>query len=100
MLDGLCEVSAGSESIVYDQWQVMFLGKGCKLLEIRNVQPGVSDGFNIDGLCLLINQFLKIQRIISFCKPGFNAKPFEGDLELVIGSTIHIGAADKIITRL
>ena len=99
-LQGPGEITAGAESIVHDQWQVIVFGQRNKFFKIRNVQPGVADGLQINGLGVLVDQRHEAVHIIAVGKAGFDAEPFEGHLELVVGASVEEGGGHEIVTGL
>ena len=82
------EVSAGTKSIVYDQWKVILFCKRHKFLEVGDVQPWIANGLQVDRLCIFIDERHKAFHIVAVAKPCFNTEAFEGHFELVVGSAV------------
>src|SRR5690606_41617542 len=60
MFQRLEQIPAGTESIAYDKWQVMFSCDGSYFFEVRNVVARVADCFDIDGFRAFVYKFFNI----------------------------------------
>src|SRR5689334_16102329 len=78
------KVSARTESIVYDQRQIILLSKCSEFFKIGDIELRVADGFEIDGLGIFVDQRHKTFNVVTVGKPGFDAEAFKRYLELVV----------------
>src|SRR5690606_27665893 len=75
-------------------------GKGGKSFKIGNAEAGVSDRLQIDCLCFFIDLLFETGRMVHIGEPRLHAQPLEGNLELIVGSAVQMGAGHEILTRL
>lgn len=67
-------------------------------LKIRNVVLGVTDAFNVNSLCLLVDGSSNILGLVTVDKLGVDAQTREEDLELVVSATVEVRSRDNVVT--
>ena len=88
MLDGSHKVTPGTKGIIDHKRNLVLAGNGGNFLKIWNIEPWISDGFQIDGFGIGVNGCLIIIWLVGSYKLNLNAKPFELNLKLIVGATI------------
>src|SRR5690606_20601132 len=88
MFDRAEQVAPGTKAVVNDKSDVVFLCQRGELFDIRNIQAGVADCFQVDGFCVFVDQLYKAFNVVAICKASFNAEAFESHFKLVVSATI------------
>src|SRR5665647_3101541 len=87
------QVTAGTKSIVNNQWNTMLFCKPRKDLKIRNIKTRVANGFQIDCPGSVINKGNKSFRIQVFRKSCLNAEIGKCNLELIVRTPVQVRRA-------
>ena len=69
-----------------------------KCLKVRNIVARISDRFDKDCLCAVIDGRSNVLCLVTIDKLGCDAQAGKQDLELVIGATIQIAGGYNVIT--
>ena len=97
---GLKQVAARTKGIVDHQGYVV---RGCKcgkFFKIGDIEAGIADGFEVDGLCFGINKRQKAVDIVAIAKAHVYAEALKRHLKLVMGAAIQVRGRHKVVARL
>src|SRR6266498_2204231 len=97
-INGAAEVTAGTKGIVHDDGyalSVCYLDNGFKVWDIVFRVP---DALNIYCLRFVVDELVKVLRLVPVDEFGADAKTWEEHFELVIGAAIEIRSADDIVS--
>lgn len=85
------------ERKTYDDGDAGLVGDLDNAFKVRDVVPWVSDTLKIDGLGLVVDQWLEIFWLIPRHKLGLDAQSGEEDLELVVSAAIQVRRGDDVV---
>ena len=89
-----------AKGIVYNQRQTVFMSKGSQSVYIRDITVGISEGFNINGSCILPDCRLYFCKIMDIYKGCSNSEVRKRMGKQVIASTINGFLCDKMASVL
>src|SRR5688572_29356090 len=92
------QITCGTKGIIYDEWQIMFLGKGGDGFKIRNVKSWVTDRLKVDCFGFFVDVFFERFNLVAFSKTDVDAETFERNLKLVICSSVKKRRRNKIVS--
>ena len=91
--------SIHSKRIVNNHWDPGFVCDFCHGGYIRNVELRVSDSFDINGSCLVIDSSNDIFGVLTLDKLDVDVEFLEINTKLIISPTIKPSGADEIEAR-
>ena len=99
VLERLCNVTAGTEGVVNDERNSGVLGDLGKSLEVGNVEARVRQSLAVNGARVLIDLFEVALGTGVLGELALDAEAREGNLELVVASTVEVRARHKVVAR-
>lgn len=88
----------GSWRCTHNKGDASIVGDLCNGLKVGNVETGVTDSLDVNGLGLLVNGSSNVLGLVAVDKLGGDTKTGEEDLELVVGASVEVGSSDNVIT--
>ncbi len=85
-----------AKGIVYNQRQTVFMSKGSQSVYIRDITVGISEGFNINGPCILPDCRLYFCKIMDIYKGCSNSEVRKRMGKQVVAATINGFLCDKM----
>lgn len=73
------------------------MGDLCNGLKIRDVITGVSNGFNVDCLGVVVNGSSDVLCLVTLNKFGCDSQSRKENFELVIGTTVQVTCGYDVI---
>src|SRR5688500_9360203 len=92
VLKGPEQVTSSAESVVNNKRKIIFFSECRDGLKISNVKTRITDRFKINCFGLSIDEFFEGFCFISFCKSCIDAKAFECNFKLIIGTSVQQGS--------
>lgn len=65
--------------------------------EIGNVESGVANCFDINGLGAVVDGGGEVLRLVALDELGRDAQPRKEDLKLVVGTSVQVAGSDNVI---
>ena len=96
MLDRSEQIARRAKCIINDQRQVIFFRKIREFFKIRNIQTGIADRFQVNGLGIFIDVFYKAFHIVAIGKTCFDTQPFKGHFKLVVSAAVEKVVVTKL----
>ena len=98
VLDGAQQVGGG-HGVVHDQGYAVFVGNCGDGLNVEHVVAGVGHGLAVEQLGVGANRSAPLVEVVRILNEGgFDAEIGEGVLEQVIGTAVHGGRSDHVVT--
>lgn len=98
VLKGADKEASCTEGVVYNDWDTGIMGNFANSFKVRDVVFWVSDRFNVDCLCSVINGGGDVLWLVAIDEFGIDPKSGEEDFELIVGTSVEIRGGDDIIT--
>jgi hypothetical protein len=100
VVDGSRDIAGSAESVIDDQRDAGIVSDPGQGLEVGDVEAGVANGFDIDGLGLAVDGASEIFRIVAIDELDVDSQPRQGDLELVVGAAVEVAGGDDVVAGL
>lgn len=97
MLDRPDKETTSTKGVVHNQGNTVVMGNLCNSLKVGDVVLWVSNRFNVDHLCVVVNGRGKVLGLVARDELCVYAETGKEDLELVVGSAVHVGGGHNVV---
>lgn len=91
------KVASSAKGVVDDHGHTIVMGNLRNGFKIGDVVAGISDALNVNGLCLVVDELLKVFGLVTIDKLGVDAQARQCDLELIVSATVEVRGADDVV---
>ena len=78
-----------TKGVIHNQWQAIFMSKFCQRINIRNITVGVSEGFNVDRSCIILNSCLNFSEVMDIYETGGNTEVGKCVRQQIIATAVN-----------
>lgn len=97
MLDRSNKETTSAKGVVNHQRNTVVVSNLCDGLKVGDVVLWVSNRLDVDHLCVVVNGRGKVLGLVALDELCGYAEARKEDLELVVGSAVHVGGGDNVV---